>query len=72
MYFAKMTSWVTFVIVNNIIFYFRRLLSLLTEAAQMIQNKKKSKLWVFWAASSSYELPPCGSIANSCKDFPAS
>jgi hypothetical protein len=72
MYFAKMTFWMTFVIVNNIISYFRRLLSLLTEAAQMVQNKKKSKLWVFRAASSSYELPPCVSVANSCKDFPAS
>jgi hypothetical protein len=62
----------TFFIVSNIISYFGRLLSLLTEAAQMMKNKKKKKLWVFRAASSSYELPPCVSVANSSKDFPAS
>jgi hypothetical protein len=63
---------VTFFIVSNIISYFGRLLSLLTEEAQIIQNKKKKKLWVFGAASSLYELPPCVSVANSSKDFPAS
>ena len=41
-YLAKITSWVTFFMVSNIIFDFGRLFSLLTEAAQVIQNKKKT------------------------------
>jgi hypothetical protein len=41
-YLAKITSWLTFFIVSNIISDFGRLFSLLTEAAQMIQNKKKT------------------------------
>jgi hypothetical protein len=46
-------------------------LSLLTEAAQMTQRKRRrrNKLWVLGAASSSYELPPCVNVANSSKDF---
>jgi hypothetical protein len=36
---------------------FGRLLCLPFEAAQKVQNIGKNLLWVFWAASSSYELP---------------
>ena len=42
-YLAKITSWVTFFMVSNIIFDFGRLCSLLTAAAQVIQNKKKTE-----------------------------
>jgi hypothetical protein len=40
-YLAKTSSWLTFFIVSNIIPDYERLFSLLTEATQMTQNKKK-------------------------------
>jgi hypothetical protein len=36
---------------------FGRLFCLPFEAAQKVQNIGKNLLWVFWVASSSYELP---------------
>jgi hypothetical protein len=47
-YLPKITSWATFFIVSYIIPDFGRLLSLLTEAAQMTQNIKKKQTLSAW------------------------